>query len=165
MAASQVRFKWTDHKLTNLVKCSQEFKSSMEFRNCDSNADKVKWHESVRKGLAEIYEDEPDAFGPASVSENPYKDLDDVNEFDLREYQVKVKTEKEQIKRRFEAKNFYLLYYISTRLEIFHITAIFVNSVYRVEILTREENLHTISPLICLNLFHGISDVWRVSLS
>ena len=99
MAASQVRFKWTDHKLTNLVKCSQEFKSSMEFRNCDSNADKVKWHESVRKGLAEIYEDEPDAFGPASVSENPYKDLDDVNEFDLREYQVKVKTEKEQTKR------------------------------------------------------------------
>ena len=113
----------------------------------------------MRKGLAEIYEDEPDAFGPASVSENPYKDLDDVNEFDLREYQVKVKTEKEQIKRRFEAKNFYLLYYISTRLEIFHITAIFVNSVYRVEILTREENLHTISPLICLNLFHSISDV------
>ena len=113
MAASQVRFKWTDHKLTNLVKCSQEFKSSMEFRNCDSNADKVKWHESVRKGLAEIYEDEPDAFGPASVSENPYKDLDDVNEFDLREYQVKVKTEKEQIKRRFEAKIFLftLLYF------------------------------------------------------
>ena len=30
----------------------------------------------------------------------PCKDLDDVNEFDLREYQVKVKTEKEQIKRR-----------------------------------------------------------------
>ena len=46
----------------------------------------------MRKGLAEIYEDEPDAFRPASVSENPYKDLDDVNEFDLRECQVKVKT-------------------------------------------------------------------------
>ena len=72
---------------------------SMEFRNCDSNADKVKLYESVRKGLAEIYEDEPKAFGPTSVSENPYKDLDDVNEIDLSEYQVKVKTEKEQIKR------------------------------------------------------------------
>ena len=44
----------------------------MEFRNCDLNADKVKLYESVRKGLAEIYEDEPDAFGPASVSENPH---------------------------------------------------------------------------------------------
>ena len=71
----------------------------MEFRNCDSNADKVKLCESVRKGLAEIYEDEPEAFGPVSMSENPYKDLDDVNEIDLREHQVKVKTEKEQIKR------------------------------------------------------------------
>ena len=36
---------------------------------------------------------------PASVNEDPYKDLDDVNEFDLRKYQVKVKAEKEQIQR------------------------------------------------------------------
>ena len=40
----------------------------MEFRNCDSNTDKVKLYESVWKSLAEIYEDEPEAFGPASVS-------------------------------------------------------------------------------------------------
>ena len=73
----------------------------MEFRNCDSNADKVKWYETVRKGQAEIYEEEPDAFGPASASENPYKDLDDVNDIDLREYKVKVKTEREQIKRKY----------------------------------------------------------------
>ena len=33
------------------------------------------------------------------VSENLYNDLDDVNETALWEYQVKVKTEKEQIKR------------------------------------------------------------------
>ena len=56
-------------------------------------------YESIRKGLAEIYENEPKAFGPASVRENPYQDLDDVNEIDLREYRVKVKTEKELIKR------------------------------------------------------------------
>ena len=30
----------------------------MEFRNCDSNTDKVKLYESVWKSLAEIYEDE-----------------------------------------------------------------------------------------------------------
>ena len=46
-----------------------------------------------------MYENEPEAFGPASVSENPYKDLDDVNYIALREYQVKVKREQEQIKR------------------------------------------------------------------
>ena len=62
----------------------------MEFRNCDSNADKVKLYESVRKSLAEICEDEPEAFSPASVSENSYKDLDDVNENESREYQVPV---------------------------------------------------------------------------
>ena len=56
----------------------------MKFRNCNSNADKVKLYEIVRKGLAEIHEDEPDAFGPASVSEKPYTKLDDVNKFDLR---------------------------------------------------------------------------------
>ena len=41
----------------------------MEFRNCDSNADKVRLYESVRKSLAEINEDEPEPFSPASVSE------------------------------------------------------------------------------------------------
>ena len=38
-------------------------------------------------------------------------------------------------------------YYISTRVESFHITAIFFNSVYRIKISTRDENLHIISPL------------------
>ena len=50
----------------------------------------------MRKGQVEIYKDEPEAFGLASVSENPYKDLDDIDEIDFREYKVKVKTEKEQ---------------------------------------------------------------------
>ena len=53
------------------------------------------------KGLVEIYEDEPDAVVPNLVSENPYENLDDINDFDLREYQVKVKTENEQIKIRY----------------------------------------------------------------
>ena len=108
----------------------------MEFENCDSNADKVKLYESVRKGLGEIYEDEPDEFGPASVSENPYKDLDDVNEFDLREYQRESKDRKgtntkrifscPRERKEFEAKIFFLLEAII--FEIFHIIAIFFNS-------------------------------------
>ena len=51
MTTSQTFFKWTDDKLINLIKCLQEFKNSMEFRICDSNADKVKLHESVRRSL------------------------------------------------------------------------------------------------------------------
>ena len=51
MATSQARFNWNNYKLINLIKCLQEFESSMEFRNCNSNADKVKLYESVRKSL------------------------------------------------------------------------------------------------------------------
>ena len=47
MMTSRERFKWTDYRLINLVKCLQEFKGSMEFRNCDSNADKVKLYGSM----------------------------------------------------------------------------------------------------------------------
>ena len=36
---------------------------------------------------------------------------------------------------------------VSTRVEIFHTIAIFFNLVYRVDIWTRDENLHIISPL------------------
>ena len=54
MATSQAHFKWTDDKIINLIKCLQEFKSSMELRNCDSNTGKVKLYERVRKSLAEI---------------------------------------------------------------------------------------------------------------
>ena len=58
----------------NLTKCLQEFKSSMEFRACNSNADKFKLYESVGKSVAEVHNVEPRTFGPTSVSENPYKD-------------------------------------------------------------------------------------------
>ena len=71
----------------------------MKFRNSDSNANKLKLYEKVRKSLAETFADEPRPFSPASVRENSDKNLDDVNENDFRAYQVKVKTEKEQIKR------------------------------------------------------------------
>ena len=140
----------------------------MVFRNWDSNAGKVNLYESVRKGLGEIYEDEPKAVTPASVRENQFKDLDGVNEIDLTKYQAKVNTEKEQIKKRissrpaeskeFDAKVCHLLYILtrlerfSTWVENFHIIAIFLNSVYRVEISTRDENIHIIIPLMSQRL-------------
>ena len=41
MATSQARFRWIDDKLINLIKCLQEFKNFVEFRNCDPDANKV----------------------------------------------------------------------------------------------------------------------------
>ena len=43
---------------------------------------------------------------------------------------------------------------MSVWVEIFHIIAIYFNSVYRVEILTRVENLHIISPLKTLKFIY-----------
>ena len=37
MVTSQARFKWTNEKLSNLIKCLPKLKSSMELTNCDSN--------------------------------------------------------------------------------------------------------------------------------
>ena len=73
MATSEALFKWNNGKLTNLIKCLQKFESSMKFRNCESTANKVKSYEIVAKILAEVYEVEPDAFGPGLVSEILYK--------------------------------------------------------------------------------------------
>ena len=51
-------------------------------------------------------------------------------------------------------------YYISTRVEIFHITAIFFNSVCRVEISSRDENLHIINPLDSVESFLTFSVIF-----
>ena len=45
MVTSQARLRRTDDKRL------QEFKCSMEFRNCKSNIDKVRLYESLRKSL------------------------------------------------------------------------------------------------------------------
>ena len=49
----------------------------------------------VSEKVQKNYEVEREAFDHASVRKNPYENLDDVNEIDLREYQAKVKLEKE----------------------------------------------------------------------
>ena len=79
MVISQVRFKWTKDNLVNLLKCLREFKSSMEFRNFDSNADKFSLYESVRKSLADICKYQQGTFRSSLDSENLYNDLGDVS--------------------------------------------------------------------------------------
>ena len=44
-------FQMADNELLDLIKCLQEFENPMEFRNCNSNASKVKLSESERKSL------------------------------------------------------------------------------------------------------------------
>ena len=117
VVTSQARFRCTGDKLINLTKCLQECKSSMEFRNCDSNPRKVKY-ESVRK-----------------------KHLDLIcfcRTFSLAFLLSYLFTAGYYISARIEIS--------STQVEVFHIFAISFNSLYRVELSTWNENLHIISP-------------------
>ena len=80
------------------------------------------------------------------MSKNPYKDLNDVNDIDLSEYQVKVRTEKGQIKS-FQFNVLTLLEAIIFQPGLnFSYNCNFFNSVNRVENSTSDENLHIISP-------------------
>ena len=60
------RFRWSQgDKVFNLIQCLGNYKSAMEYRNIDFNADKVKQYEAVRQAMySEIYSDQPDFFGP-----------------------------------------------------------------------------------------------------
>ena len=73
---------------TRILKFCGIQKSRLQLWQCQ-----IIW-ECQRKSR-KIYEVEPEAFSSASVRKNPYEILDDVNEIDLREYQVKFKLEKE----------------------------------------------------------------------
>ena len=44
------------------------------------------------------------------------------------------------------------IYYISTRVEVFHIIAIFFNSVHRVETSIRDESLHIKFPMLSVSI-------------
>ena len=53
------RFRWDKNdKVENLIRCLANYKSQMEFKNNDFNADKVKQYEAVRIAMAKIYEND-----------------------------------------------------------------------------------------------------------
>ena len=88
MLNSQARFKWVDDKLINLIKCLEEIKVPWNSEIATQTLAKSSYMK-VREKVKQKY---------MKISKTPYKDLDHVNEIDLRECQVKGKTEKGQIK-------------------------------------------------------------------
>ena len=92
------RFRWNQgEKVLNLIQCLGNYKSAMEYRNVDFNADKVKQYEAVRQAMAEIYSDRLDFFGPVSSTEISREDAEDQEK--KVEFAKRQKTEKELIKR------------------------------------------------------------------
>jgi hypothetical protein len=95
-ASKEKRFRWDkDEKVNNLIRCLANYKSQLEFNNCDFNADKVKQYEEVRVAMAKIYHKDPSQFGPVSVLSSPLIGVSDalLTEEQKRE---KVKLKKQQ---------------------------------------------------------------------
>ena len=64
------RFCWNQgDKVLTFVQCLAKYKSVMEYGHIDLNADKVKQYEAVRRAMSDIYSDQPDFFGPISVTQ------------------------------------------------------------------------------------------------
>jgi len=99
MAALAKRFQWNKgDKVENLILCLAKFKSEMEYKNIDFNADKVKQYEAVREAMARIYEEEPTFFGPPVITPMPAP-VDQVDEGEMAEIQRRQKIDKDLIKK------------------------------------------------------------------
>jgi hypothetical protein len=63
------RFRWNQGgKVSDLIQCLAQYKSTMEYNNSDFSADKVKLYEAVRQAMAKIYIGKPSFFGPVRIT-------------------------------------------------------------------------------------------------
>ena len=95
------RFRWDKNdKVENLIRCLANYKSQMEFKNNDFNADKVKQYEAVRVAMAKIYENDPSQFGPLSVISSPLISTnDDLLSDEQKREKQKLRKQQEQEKK------------------------------------------------------------------
>ena len=86
------RFKWDIDMVGYMLQALSDYKSQMEYRNSDFNADKAKQYEAVRTSMAEKYQDvEVSFFGPTDV--NP------VDESNREESLKRIEVQKKQIRK------------------------------------------------------------------
>ena len=86
----QSKFKWSDKLVNELLNALSNFKSTMEFKSKDFNADTPRQYEEVRKEIVRIDSDNEKYFGPVDLHTLP-SDIDDENEIQLIECQRKKK--------------------------------------------------------------------------
>ena len=97
IARTTGKWKWTNEMVQSLLRNVKEYKSSMEFKGVDFEADLVVLYEEIRKLMALDFE----GFGEVHVSECS-KPLQDMNEKELKEFNDMVKLEKVQIKKGYD---------------------------------------------------------------
>ena len=85
---AETKFKWSDKLVNDLLNALSNFKSTMEFKSKDFNADKPRQYEEVRKEIVRIDSDNEKYFGPVDLP-TLLSDIDDENEIHLIECQRK----------------------------------------------------------------------------
>ena len=75
--ASTKAFRFQDEHIENLISCLLNYKIKCELDNIDFDADKPAQYSKIREGMADIYKEEEDFFGPLAIeklSENATKE-------------------------------------------------------------------------------------------
>ena len=91
-ATEKKKFKWDTNMVKLMLDTLFEYKSLLEYRNCDFNADKSKQYEALRVSLATEYEDvDVSFFGPIKMI-----DQDDGEDRDA--FLKKIDVQKKQIR-------------------------------------------------------------------
>ena len=89
-------FRWSPGMIENLIDCLSSYKSIMEYRSLDFDADKPAQYKHLRKEMAKLYADEDESlFGPVSqdlpLSDNEFDEMSD-------EEKAQVKKERDRVK-------------------------------------------------------------------
>lgn len=61
------KFKWTEELVEDLLKCIGQYKTTMEFKGKDFNADKPRLYEEVRGLMVKINDSYTTFFGPVDL--------------------------------------------------------------------------------------------------
>ena len=73
------QFKWRPDMIENLLKCLNSFKSMMQFKNLEFDADKTAQYSSIRESMAALYPNDISLFGPINAPSLP-EDFNDLSE-------------------------------------------------------------------------------------
>ena len=88
-------FRWTTEMIDNLINCLLSYKSSMEYRSLDFDADKPAQYKFLRIEMAKLYTDEDESlFGPVNIETLADEDIEELNDEEKAQQKKKQADEK-----------------------------------------------------------------------
>ena len=96
MSSNSKRFRWDTEMISQLIDCLLQYKSKMEYRSLDFDADKQIQYQELRVEMAKLYEDDVALFGPVTGIPLP-ENFDRLNEEEKTKAKNRVKESKDLI--------------------------------------------------------------------